>query len=72
MKIQVKETCKEPRECRICLDRCPEKVFGIYPRQRRKPGVAAADWVVQPMFSSLCNNCRKCETFCPHHAITVQ
>ncbi|MGB8645115.1 MAG: 4Fe-4S dicluster domain-containing protein [Anaerolineae bacterium] len=71
MKIQIQETCQDPRECRLCLDRCPEKVFGIYPRQRRKRGIAAAGWVIQPMFASRCNLCRECETFCPPHAITL-
>ncbi len=72
MQIQILETCREPHECRLCLDRCPEKVFGIYPRQRRKPGIPAAEWVITPVFLSQCNVCRECETFCPQHAIVIQ
>ncbi len=72
MKIQILDTCQNPRECRLCLDRCPEKVFGIYPQQRREPGVPAGNWKITPVFSSLCNSCRECESFCPQHAITVR
>ncbi len=71
MKILILETCRNPRECRLCLDRCPEKVFGIYPRQRRRPGTPAGDWVITPLFPSQCNGCRECEAFCPQHAISV-
>ncbi len=72
MKIQILETCRNPRDCLLCLDRCPEKVFGIYPRRRREPGVEAGDWVVVPILPSLCNACRECESFCPQHAIQIR
>ncbi len=73
MDIQINaEACGNPLDCRLCLDRCPEKIFGTYPRQRRERGVPAGDWVIVPVFASLCTNCGECETFCPRHAISVQ
>ena len=73
MKIQVNDqACGNPLDCRLCLDRCPEKVFGTYPRGRREPGVAARDWVIFPMFASQCTACLECVSFCPRQAISVQ
>ncbi|MDI6784314.1 MAG: 4Fe-4S dicluster domain-containing protein [bacterium] len=65
------ELCGNPLDCRLCLDRCPEKVFGTYPRKRRKPGVKADDWTIFPLFSSQCTKCMECISFCPKHAISV-
>ena len=73
MKIQINAVaCGNPLDCRLCLDRCPEKVFGTYPRRRREPGVAAADWVITPMNFAQCTGCMDCATFCPRKAISVQ
>ena len=73
MKIKVdSQACNNARECRLCLDRCPEKLFGTYPRKRREHGVAAGDWAVVPVFASQCTGCRECLTFCPRHAISLQ
>jgi ferredoxin len=66
------EQCGNPLDCRLCIDRCPEKVFGTYPRGRRHPGVAPGDWVIIPLFSSQCTDCRECLDFCPKQAILVQ
>ena len=33
-------------DCLMCLDRCLEKVFATYPRNRREPGVATGDYVI--------------------------
>ncbi len=73
MKITVDpQACNNARECRQCLDRCPEKVFGTYPRVRRARGVAAGDWTVTPVFASQCTGCLECLNFCPSHAISLQ
>jgi Pyruvate/2-oxoacid:ferredoxin oxidoreductase delta subunit len=73
MKIDINsEACGNPLDCRLCLDRCPEKVFGTYPRGRRHPGVAPGDWVIIPLFASRCTGCNECLTFCPKQAILVQ
>ena len=72
MKIKIDtQACGNPLECRLCLDRCPEKVFATYPRQRREPGVAAGDWVVFAVFPFQCTGCRECVAFCPQQAISV-
>jgi ferredoxin len=72
MKVQIEtKACQNARDCRLCLDRCPENVFGTYPRRRRAPGVAAGDWVIVAMFASECSGCRECEQFCPTGAITI-
>lgn len=65
------ELCGNPLECRMCLDRCPQKVFGTYPRQRREPGKYAGNWVIFPLFPTQCTKCMECVSFCPRHAISV-
>ncbi len=73
MKIETNtEACGNPLDCRLCLDRCPEKVFGTYPRGRTYPGAAPRDWVIIPMFASQCTGCYECLAFCPQKAISVQ
>lgn len=73
MKISVTaETCGNPLDCRLCLERCPGQVFATYPRRRREPGVAAQDWVVVAMLPSQCTGCMECLRFCPKQAISVQ
>ena len=73
MNIQINaQACGNPLDCRLCLDRCPEKVFGTYPRGRREHGVTARDWVIVPLFASQCTDCRECLSFCPRQAISLQ
>ncbi len=73
MKIQIDtQACDKPLDCRLCLDRCPEKVFGTYPRSLRQPGKPAGDWAIFPMFSPECTGCKECVSFCPRKAISVQ
>ncbi len=72
MKIRVDAVaCRDPLSCRLCLDRCPEKVFGTYPRKKRGPDREARDWVVFPMLASECTGCRECLDFCPRGAISL-
>jgi ferredoxin len=72
MKIDINaQACGNPLNCRMCLDKCPEKVFGTYPRKGRKPGVTAEDWVITPIFVSQCSGCLDCVSFCPHKAISI-
>jgi Pyruvate/2-oxoacid:ferredoxin oxidoreductase delta subunit len=63
--------CPSPQECRMCLDECPQAVFGIYPRDGRKPGVATTNWAITPVFLNLCTGCEVCEEICPQDAIAV-
>jgi len=73
MKILVNaEACGNPLECRLCLERCPEKVFGTYPRRARLPGTPAGDWAITPLFVSQCTGCLECVAFCPRKAIAVR
>ena len=72
MKIRINsQACRDPLDCRVCLENCPERVFGTYPRQRRVPGVRAGDWVIFPMFISQCTGCMECVNLCPETAISV-
>ncbi|MBI4334254.1 MAG: 4Fe-4S binding protein [Chloroflexi bacterium] len=72
MKIKIdKQACSKPLDCRLCLDRCPEKLFGTYPGRLRERGVAAGDWVIFAMFPSQCTGCLECVSFCPQKAISV-
>lgn len=63
--------CKVPRECRRCLEVCPESVFMIYPRKPRSPGKKAANWVIVPVHLTLCTACGVCVEACPRYAITL-
>jgi ferredoxin len=46
-------------------------VFGIYARDGRKPGKAASNWAIAPMYLNLCTGCEICDETCPEGAITV-
>jgi NAD-dependent dihydropyrimidine dehydrogenase PreA subunit len=63
--------CTSPNECRRCLDVCPQGVFGIYARDGRKPGKAASNWAIAPIYPNLCTGCEICDETCPEGAITV-
>ena len=65
------ERCRSPRECRRCLEMCPEFVFMTHPRKCRLPGRRAKDWVVVPVHLTLCTRCMVCVEACPQNAITV-
>jgi len=66
------DACGNPMSCLLCLDRCPEKVFGTYARRPRLPGTPAGDWVITTLFLSQCTRCLECVTFCPKKAISVK
>ena len=64
--------CSDPRDCRKCMDACPEGVFMTYPQDKREPGKAAGSWAIMPSFIKLCTGCRVCEDVCPQDALTVK
>ena len=63
--------CISPRECRKCIDACPQGVFMTYPRDGRKPGEMTQNWTVAPLYLSLCTGCEICEEICPENAIAL-
>jgi NAD-dependent dihydropyrimidine dehydrogenase PreA subunit len=63
--------CTSANECRVCLDGCPQGIFQIRPAHGRVPGVATKDWIIRPLFPSLCTACNVCYDICPQKAITV-
>lgn len=65
------EKCLLPRECRRCLELCPEFVFMTYPLKRRMPFRKAGDWIIVPVHQTLCTACMICVNSCPEGAITV-
>ncbi|TET39035.1 MAG: 4Fe-4S dicluster domain-containing protein [Dehalococcoidia bacterium] len=72
VRIEINEQkCKSPRECRKCLESCPESVMMTYPRVAREPGKKAEDWAIAPVLMTLCTGCKVCEEICPQKAITV-
>ena len=72
MKIRIStQACGDRLDCRICMEVCPEKVFGVRPRRRKDPPVPARDWIIYPVVPHRCTGCQKCETLCPQGAITV-
>lgn len=66
-----REKCKSPRQCRKCLESCPEGLLMNYPRVARAPGKRAEDWAIVPLLLSLCTACKLCEQVCPEGAIRV-
>ncbi|MBN2326007.1 MAG: 4Fe-4S ferredoxin [Candidatus Omnitrophica bacterium] len=65
------ERCSDPLACRLCLDRCPDKVFAVFPNKRRESGEAAGDWTIIPIMTSQCSGCMQCLEFCTKRAIAV-
>jgi len=65
------QNCKSPRECRKCLEVCPEGVLMTSPRVARAPGKKAEDWAIAAVLLTLCTGCKVCEEICPQNAIKV-
>ena len=63
--------CPTPRECRKCIEACPQGVFSTYPRDGRSRGQLTENWALAPLFLSLCTGCEVCEDICPQKAITL-
>jgi Pyruvate/2-oxoacid:ferredoxin oxidoreductase delta subunit len=63
--------CPTPRECRKCIEACPQGVFSTYPRDGRSRGQLTENWALAPLFLSLCTGCEICEEVCPEKAITL-
>src|SRR3989304_2360341 len=63
--------CFSPRDCRRCLEACPQRLFRTYPKTARKPGRPAKDWEVAAILPVLCTGCSVCEQVCPNHAIKI-
>ena len=63
--------CLTPRDCRKCIEACPQGVFSTHPRVGRKPGQLTESWALAPLFLSLCTGCEVCEEICPEKAITL-
>ena len=72
MKIQVDtKACGDRLDCRVCLDHCPERVFGVRPRRHTDPAVLSRDWVIFPVIPYRCTGCRDCVDLCPQKAISL-
>ena len=65
------EKCLSPQDCCKCQESCPQKIFWTYPKEGRKPGKSASDWVIVPVLPSLCTACMACERICPQNAIKI-
>ena len=63
--------CPTPRECRKCIEACPQGVFSTRPRDGRSRGQLTENWALAPLFLSLCTGCEICEEVCPEKAITL-
>lgn len=66
-----KHKCTSPRDCRRCLEVCPEGVFMMYPETLRRPGRRAGSWVIAPARATRCTGCMVCVGKCPNVAISV-
>ena len=72
MQIEIDEQkCQSPQECRKCVLACPEGIFLNYTRDVSAQGKNARNWVIVPVFKSLCTGCKVCEEVCPEKAVTV-
>ena len=63
--------CPSPRECRKCIEACPQGVFSTYPRDGRSRAQLTENWALAPLFLSLWTGCEVCEEICPEKAITL-
>ena len=63
--------CSSSRECRKCLESCPQRILLISPKAARKPGRPATGWEIVAVLPVLCTGCRACEQVCPQKAIRV-
>ncbi|MEW6034704.1 MAG: 4Fe-4S dicluster domain-containing protein [Chloroflexota bacterium] len=66
-----KEKCATPRDCRKCLDVCPNGVLGTY-GAGREPGKKETNWTVAPVYLALCDACGLCAQACPSAALQVR
>ena len=65
------EKCKTPRECRKCMEVCPEDVLWNKPTVPREPGKKADNYIIVPGLKVLCTGCKLCEEVCPQGAKKV-
>lgn len=65
------DRCDSPRECRVCLEACPESLFILRPPARREPTIWAEDWAIAPALWSLCRECTVCVDACPSSPISL-
>ena len=72
IKIEVDPAkCSSPRECRKCLEACPQRLFRTRPKAPRKPGKPATGWSIAVVLPILCTGCMACEQVCPQNAIKI-
>lgn len=63
--------CTEAMDCRLCLEKCSQQVFLIAFPELRQAGKRQEKSIAKAIFTSRCNGCQDCVTFCPQDAIQV-
>jgi ferredoxin len=70
MEVKIQE-CTDPSFCSLCVRACPAKVLLLKPTGTRTMSDYVERWRVRPVFTGLCNGCRRCEEVCPEGKIRV-
>ncbi len=69
----IREKCKNPLECGLCLRICPSAVFYAFPEVMEKfKETPEEKYLIVPRFKLLCTLCNECIKVCPKGAIEIR
>ena len=63
--------CQRPRDCRQCLESCPQAVLMCYPKAKRTRGEPTTEWTITAAMKTVCTGCGICVEVCPSGAVKV-
>ncbi|WXG43278.1 MAG: 4Fe-4S dicluster-binding protein [Promethearchaeati archaeon SRVP18_Atabeyarchaeia-1] len=71
VKIEVDASkCRNPMECKKCMQVCPEAVFAAIPTKVKKYALSKEFFLFAP-FQAACVLCNLCTSVCPKGAIRL-
>jgi NAD-dependent dihydropyrimidine dehydrogenase PreA subunit len=63
--------CSSSRDCRLCLEICPQGVLAILPKGIEK-FKEASSYLLHAPYRGSCTGCGECEKICPSKAISLK